>query len=95
MFESLLGFVAQLSVVLWALVLFTLIFRFIGIFMYRRGGARSALVRAVVPNETLPATATTASFDEIRQPAGASAAVAVSARMPRHAPEFATSSSGW
>ena len=31
MFESLLGFVAQLSVVLWSLVILTLVIRFIGV----------------------------------------------------------------
>lgn len=93
MFESLLGFVAQLSVVLWAVVLFTLVIRFIGIFMYRRGAARTALVHAVAPNETVPATATV--FDEILQPAGAPAAVAESTKTPRRAPSFATSSAGW
>ncbi|MFI7583243.1 hypothetical protein ACH9DO_05555 [Kocuria sp. M1N1S27] len=93
MFESLLSFVAQLSVVLWTLVLFTLVIRFVGIFMYRHGAARTAVVRAVAPNETVPATTTV--FDEILQPAGASAAVAESAHSPRHVPVLATSYTGW
>jgi hypothetical protein len=33
MFEGLLGFVAQLSVVLWALVLLTVVVRFVGVGM--------------------------------------------------------------
>ena len=92
MFESLLSFVAQLSVVLWALVTLTLVIRFVGIFMYRRGAARTALVGAVVPSETVPAAATTTTFDEILQPAGASAAVAGSAQPPRRVPAFAANS---
>lgn len=95
MFENLLGFVAQLSVVLWAVVALTLVIRFIGIFMYRRGAARPAPIGAMAPSETFPAAATTTMFDEVLQPAGASAAVAESAKTPRHVPVLATSSSGW
>lgn len=95
MFESLLGFVAQLSVVLWATVILTLVIRFIGIFMYRRGAARTAPVGDVAPNETAPAAATTTGFNRIPQPAGASAAVAASAETPRRVPAFAANSAGW
>lgn len=71
MFEGLLDFVAQLSVGLWGLVILTVVFRFVGIWMYRRGAARrsrvaalaaaAAVVPAVVPSTTatmdpLPAT---------------------------------------
>lgn len=92
MFESLLGFVAQLSLALWALVTLTLVIRFIGILMYRRGAARTAPVEAVAPNETVPAAATTTALDEILQSAGASAAVAVPVQPPRRVPAFAANS---
>lgn len=93
MFESLLGFVAQLSVVLWSLVVLTLVIRFIGMFMYRRGAARRALVGAVAPSEAVPAAATTTTtFDEFLQPAGASAGVAASVKTPRRVPAFAANS---
>lgn len=95
MFESLLSFVAQLSVVLWALVVLTLVIRFIGIFMYRRGAARTAVVDAVAPSESVPAAATTTTFDEILQPAGASAALAASSKTPHRVPAFAANSTGW
>lgn len=91
MFESLLSFVAQLSVVLWAVVILTLVIRFIGVFMYRRGAARTALVGAVGPSDTVPAAAPTATFGELLQPAGASGAVAASARTPHRVPAFAAS----
>lgn len=92
MFESLLSFVAQLSLALWALVTLTLVIRFISIFMYRRGAARRAPVDAVAPNETVPAAAPTTTSDEILQSAGTSAAVAVSAQTPRRVPAFAANS---
>ena len=92
MFESLLSFVAQLSLALWALVTLTLVIRFIGIFMYRRGAARTTRVGAGVPNEIVPAAATTTTLDEIMQPAGASAAVAVPTQPPRRAAAFAANS---
>ena len=47
MFERLLGFVAQLSLVLWGLVFFTLVIRFVGIRIYRRGAAATAPVATV------------------------------------------------
>jgi hypothetical protein len=70
MFESLLGFVGQLSVVLWGLVMLTVVIRFVGIRIYRRGAARAALVEAVapsatVPNAAVPAPAGTATITEI------------------------------
>ena len=57
MFEGLLGFVAQLSLVLWGLVTFTAVIRFVGIRIYRRGAARAARTAAVVPSAVGPATA--------------------------------------
>ncbi|MFP5312042.1 MAG: hypothetical protein ACLGH7_06480 [Actinomycetes bacterium] len=42
MFESLLGFVAQLSLVLWIVVTFTVVVRFVGIRFYRRAGRKAA-----------------------------------------------------
>jgi hypothetical protein len=93
MFESLLGFVAELSVALWAVVLLTLVIRFIGVFMYRRGAARRASAGAVASSKTAPATVATSTFDGVRQPAGASSAVTASARAPHHrVPVFAVHS---
>ena len=54
MFESLLGFVAQLSVVLWGLVILTAVMRSIGIRVYRRGVGRASVVE---PSEPRSATA--------------------------------------
>ncbi|TDT85820.1 hypothetical protein DFO47_101239 [Arthrobacter sp. AG258] len=48
MFESLLGFVAQLSLVLWIAVTLTLVIRFVGIRFYRHT-ARKALAAAAAP----------------------------------------------
>ncbi len=55
MFESLLGFVAQLSVGLWSLVVLTAVIRFVGIRIYRRSAARPALVEKAVPSAAVPA----------------------------------------
>ena len=55
MFEGLLGFVAQLSVVLWSLVILTAVIRFVGIRMYRHGAARTALAETVAPSAAVPA----------------------------------------
>jgi preprotein translocase subunit YajC len=61
MFEGLLGFVAQLSVVLWGLVILTVIMRFVGVAMYRRGArrraARASLVDTLTPGAAVPAAA--------------------------------------
>ena len=57
MFEGLLGFVAQLSVVLWGLVILTAVIRFVGIRMYRRSAARAARVDTVAPSAAEPAPA--------------------------------------
>ena len=58
MFESLLGFVAQLSVVLWGLVIFTVVIRFVGVWIYRRSAARTARVAAAVASSAaVPTTA--------------------------------------
>ena len=61
MFESLLGFVAQLSLVLWTVVTLTVVIRFVGIRFYRRA-ARRALARIAAagasnPNPAGPAAA--------------------------------------
>ncbi|WP_255768164.1 hypothetical protein [Pseudarthrobacter sulfonivorans] len=65
MFEGLLGFVAQLSVVLWALVILTVIMRFVGVAMYRRGArrraARAAAAVTPAPLAAIPAPAMPAS----------------------------------
>lgn len=53
MFESLLGFVAQLSLVLWIVVTLTLVIRFVGIRFYRRA-ARRAQARAAAPGPLTP-----------------------------------------
>jgi hypothetical protein len=71
MFESLLGFVAQLSVVLWILVTLTAVIRFVGIRIYRRGAARAARVETVAPIAAVSAAVvqtTTAGIDLV-QPA--------------------------
>jgi hypothetical protein len=57
MFEGLLDFVAQLSVVLWGLVILTTVIRFVGIRIYRRGAARTALVETAAPSAAVPAAA--------------------------------------
>ncbi|SCB77398.1 hypothetical protein GA0061083_0640 [Pseudarthrobacter enclensis] len=46
MFEGLLDFVAQLSLVLWGLVVLTVVIRFAGVGLYRHGAARRARARA-------------------------------------------------
>jgi hypothetical protein len=55
MFEGLLGFVAQLSLVLWSVVVFTVIVRFVGIRIYRRSAARSARAKAAAVGAAVPA----------------------------------------
>lgn len=89
MFEDLLSFVAQLSVVLWALVTLTLAIRFVGIFVYRRAASRTALVGAAAPGATVPPTTT---IDEITQPIGGSDTVAAGVRVPHRTSVFAASS---
>jgi type IV secretory pathway TrbD component len=83
MFEGLLGFVAQLSVVLWGLVLLTVVVRYVGVGMYRRGARRraalaavaepAALAEAVVPSPAVPAAAvpTITAVLDLVQPAAA------------------------
>ncbi|MEV8039459.1 hypothetical protein [Arthrobacter sp. NPDC080082] len=64
LFEALLAFVAQMSLVLWALVIFTVLIRFVGIRVYRRaarhGATRQAAVVAPVdsPADLLPPAVT-------------------------------------
>lgn len=48
-FESLLGFVAQLSMVLWSVVILTAIIRFVGIRIYRRSASATAILENVTP----------------------------------------------
>jgi hypothetical protein len=80
MFEGLLGFVAQLSVGLWGLVILTVVMRFVGVGMYRRGArrraARATLAETVapiaaVPTIAVPTTAvpTTTAVIDLVQPA--------------------------
>lgn len=54
MFEGLLDFVAQLSLVLWGLVVLTVVIRFVGVGLYRRGATRRALAAALVPPVLTP-----------------------------------------
>lgn len=54
MFESLLGFVAELSIVLWSLVILTVVLRFVGIRLYRRG-ARAAATSTTTSTAARPA----------------------------------------
>lgn len=56
MFENLLGFVAQLSLVLWSLVVLTTIIRFVGVQMYRRSTAGQGAAATASPAPGLPAT---------------------------------------
>jgi hypothetical protein len=65
MFESLLGFVAQLSLVLWGVVMLTAVIRFVGIRIYRRGGTRTALVEAAAPGGVEPPAAVQAAMTVI------------------------------
>jgi hypothetical protein len=60
MFEGLLDVVAQLSVVLWAMVILTIIFRFVGIRIYRHGAARRVRLQAAEPSHAVPAPTVTA-----------------------------------
>jgi hypothetical protein len=60
MFEGLLDFVAQLSVVLWGMVFLTVVLRFVGIRIYRYGAARRARLQSVAPSPAVPASAVTA-----------------------------------
>jgi hypothetical protein len=83
MFESLLDFVAQLCVVLWGLVIFTVVIRFVGVGIYRRGArrraARSALAETMATSAAVPAAAvpTPAAVIDLVQPAAGQLASAV------------------
>ena len=73
MFESLLDFVAQLSLVLWILVTLTAVMRFVGIRIYRRSAARIARVETVAPAAPVSAAAvptTTPEIDLVQPAAG-------------------------
>lgn len=69
MFESLLGFVAQLSMVLWTLVILTAVIRYFGIRIYRARAARAA------PAVTAAPTAAVTSTDAVFATAAASVGV--------------------
>lgn len=79
MFESLLGFVAQLSLVLWSLVILTAVVRFVGMRMYRRSAAGKVL------GSNLPSDAATSAGVEAVQPVKVPAAVVASVALPRNA----------
>lgn len=53
--RSLLGFVAQMSLVLWGLVILTTVLRFVSIVVYRRATQRKALRWTDKLNSALPA----------------------------------------
>lgn len=55
MLEGLLSFVAQLSLVLWSLVVFTVILRFVGIRLYRRSAVQAARAEATGTSAAVPA----------------------------------------
>jgi hypothetical protein len=57
MFEGLLSFVAQLSVVLWTVVILSAIIRFVGVGIYRRSARRTTSVEAGVVANSIPAIA--------------------------------------
>ncbi|MCJ8504329.1 hypothetical protein MRU69_05610 [Kocuria flava] len=95
MFERLLGFVAELSVVLWSLVALTLAIRFVGVLVYRRGAARTAPVEIEAPGGTVPTRAADTAFTELRRPAEAPAAGPAHEATPQRVPAFAGSSTGW
>lgn len=59
MFESLLSFVAQMSLVLWSAVTLTVVIRFVGIRFYRRA-ARRALARIAAAGAAATAAASAA-----------------------------------
>ncbi|UTT68667.1 hypothetical protein NMQ03_15725 [Arthrobacter sp. DNA4] len=73
MFEGLLAFVAQMSLVLWGMVTLTVVIRFIGIRFYRRA-ARRAMAKMAAAGTAVPAIAV-ASID-------ASAAAAAGTAVP-------------
>lgn len=85
MFESLLGFVAQLSMVLWSLVILTAVFRFLGIRIYRKGARRAATRETAVPPAAVPPAT-------VRPSVGTSVAVMTSTprkpRSPRAEPRY-------
>ena len=89
MFEGLLGFVAQLSVALWSLVILTAVIRFVGMRIYRRAAARRALAEVevapttAVPAPVVPTTAVPA--PAVPAPAAASAEVPLGAPHTRRA----------
>jgi type IV secretory pathway TrbD component len=92
MFESLLGFVAQLSVVLWGLVIFTVVIRFVAVWIYRRSAARTARVAAVVASSDSAPTTAVATTTAAPVPAAAvattTAAVATTAAVQPAAPQL-------
>lgn len=99
MFEGFLDFVAQLSLMLWSMVVLTVIIRFVGIRIYRRS-APKALVETVSPGPAVPAVVdlvqpaagrtteavTNVTLDGVRRPAESPVPVAASVEMPHSAP---------
>jgi len=75
MFESLLDFVAQLSLVLWSVVTLTVVIRFIGIRFYRRA-ARRALARIAAADAAAPGPAGAAASGSGADVSGATEAAA-------------------
>ncbi|WP_314214121.1 hypothetical protein [Pseudarthrobacter equi] len=70
MFEGLLDFVAQLSLVLWGLVVLTVVIRFVGVGMYRRGATRRALAAALAPPVLTPGPVAAMDARTERSPSG-------------------------
>ena len=83
MFESLLGFIAQLSIILWGLVVLTAVVRFVGIRLYRRGAARTAAASVLATDTIISET-----FEEARQPAEVPVAVSASAALANRVPRY-------
>ncbi|MFC0458546.1 hypothetical protein ACFFGR_18685 [Arthrobacter liuii] len=78
MFESLLSFVAQLSLVLWSVVTLTVVIRFIGIRFYRRT-ARRALARIAAAGAPVPGIVGSGTAAPVATAAAAAAAAAPAA----------------
>lgn len=91
-FQDLLGFVGNVSVVLWALVLVTAIGRFVGVSMYRRARNRRASIEGQVVGLSAPPALEKSTVlvpvvsGETRQMAGVAAATFPSVGAPHAAP---------
>ncbi|MCU1572626.1 MAG: hypothetical protein JWO93_708 [Micrococcaceae bacterium] len=90
MFEGLLNFVAQLSVVLWSVVILSAIIRFVGVGMYRRSARRATGVEPGVLANAIPAVPeaniSPAAAPTTAEPATAAPAAAVPAIAGTHVP---------